>query len=463
MLNTGEGLIVILLIMSGGVDCSDNEVNIKILLNSLVVAGDLTYKQRNVLLDKMEADVSQQVLADAYCQSESISVTQYQQTVLLKEQIRFIHHLERIGKLDRCLEYLPDDETLIEREKAGIGLTRPELSVLVAYGKMVLKQQLESDDIANDAFHRNQLAKYFPSALQRYHPQMNHHPLTKEIIATALANQMSNEMGCNFVTRLHEETGSLITDIASAYVVGREIFNFPELYSAIRRLDNQVTTETQYDMLFQCRRMLRRITRWLLRNQDRKLTIEQQISFYTPYIIDLRENLESYLVTDEVQEHQQQAQRLINVGVPQSLANGIVRLSSLYCAMDIGQIADHQQQDVSHIARVYFIVGVDLSLHWFLKQINNQPVDNHWQALARASFREELDWQQRQLTISVIQNTASQPEECVRQWIDQHPVPIKRWESVLTEFKIGTVHEFAKFAVALRELTLLNIHSKSAE
>ncbi len=98
-----------------------------------------------------------------------------------------------------------------------------------------------------------------------------------------------------------------------------------------------------------------------------------------------------------------------------------------------------------------------------MKQINNQPVDNHWQALARASFREELDWQQRQLTISVIQNTASQPEECVRQWIDQHPVPIKRWESVLTEFKIGTVHEFAKFAVALRELTLLNIHSKSAE
>ena len=446
----------------GGVDCSDNEVNIKILLNNLVVEGDLTYKQRNVLLDKMEKEVSEQVLADVYCQSESISVTQYQQTTLLKEQIRFIHHLERTGKLDRCLEYLPDDETLIEREKAGIGLTRPELSVLVAYGKIVLKQQLESDDIANDTFHRHQLATYFPSALQRYRQQMNHHPLTTEIIATALANQMSNEMGCNFVTRLQEETGSSITDITSAYVVGREIFSFPKLYTAIRQLDNHVTAETQYDMLFQCRRMLRRITRWLLRNRDRTLTIEQQISFYTPHIIDLHENLERYLVTDEVKEHQQQAQQLITVGVPQTLANDIVRLSSLYCAMDIGQIAQqHPSQAFSHIAQVYFILGVDLSLHWFLKQINNQPVENHWQALARASFREELDWQQRQLTISVIQNTASQPEDCVQQWVAQHPVPIQRWEGVLTEFKIGTVHEFAKFAVALRELTLLNIYSKS--
>ncbi|WP_163922989.1 NAD-glutamate dehydrogenase [Photobacterium sp. Alg240-V54] len=445
----------------GGVDCSDNEVNIKILLNSLVEEGNLTYKQRNVLLDRMEADVSQQVLADAYCQSESISVTQYQQTALLKEQIRFIHHLERIGKLDRCLEYLPDDETLIEREKAAIGLTRPELSVLVAYGKMILKQQLENDDIANDAFHRNQLMAYFPSALKKYQQQMIHHPLTKEIIATALANQMSNEMGCNFVTRLQEETGSSVVDIASAYVVGREIFHFPDLYIAIRQLDNQLTTDTQYDMLFQCRRMLRRITRWLLRNQDRKLTIEQQIDFYKPYIIDLRENIERYLVTDEVKEHQHQAQQLINVGVPQTLADNIVRLPSLYCALDIGQIADQQQQTLSHIAQVYFLVGVDLSLHWFLKQINNQPVENHWQALARASFREELDWQQRQLTVSVIQYVAAQPQDCVSQWVDDHPIAIQRWESVLTEFKIGTVHEFAKFAVALRELTLLNLHSQS--
>lgn len=447
----------------GGVDCSDNEVNIKILLNSLVAAQDLTYKQRNRLLEKMEIEVGKQVLADAYCQSESISVTHYQQTTLLKEQIRFIHHLERTGKLDRCLEALPDDETLVEREKAGIGLTRPELAVLVAYGKMVLKQQLENDVIANDPFHRYQLTTYFPSALQLYHQQMNHHPLTKEIIATALANQMSNEMGCNFVTRLQEETGSSIIDIISAYVIGREIFDFPALYIAIRALDNQITTDTQYDMLFQCRRMLRRITRWLLRNRDRKLTIEQHISFYQPYIFNLRENIERYLVTQEVHQHQQQAQQLMNAGVPQVLANNIVQLSSLYCAMDIGQISHQQQQDVSHIAQVYFIIGVDLSLHWFLTQINNQPVENHWQALARASFREELDWQQRQLTISVIQHKESSPDACVKEWVAQHPIPIQRWESVLTEFKIGTVHEFAKFAVALRELTLLNLHSQPPE
>lgn len=151
----------------GGVDCSDNEVNIKILLNGLVANGDLTYKQRNVLLQKMEDEVGEIVLDDAYCQSESISVAEQQGTSLVKEQIRFIHNLERKGQLDRGLEFIPDDETLIEREKMGQGLTRPELSVLVAYGKMVLKEELACDEIANNPYHADLLTTYFPIELQR--------------------------------------------------------------------------------------------------------------------------------------------------------------------------------------------------------------------------------------------------------------------------------------------------------
>ncbi|MGR5078870.1 NAD-glutamate dehydrogenase [Photobacterium swingsii] len=449
----------------GGVDCSDNEVNIKILLNSLVAGGDLTYKQRNQLLESMEDEVGEIVLDDAYCQSESISVTQQQQVQLLKEQIRFIHHLEREGKLDRALENLPDDETLAEREKSGMGLTRPELAVLVAYGKMVLKEQLVTDEISNDPYHARLLPAYFPAQLkEKYRAQMDNHPLRKELIATSLANQMSNEMGCNFVTRLQEETGATVAEVSSAYAVGRSVFNFDKFFDQIRELDNVVSAETQYDMLYRCRRMLRRATRWILRNRDRKLGIEQQISFYQPVVNTLNENLESYLVTEEVQEHKDQAAVMVAQGVPQALAENIARLSSLYSAMDIAQIAKELKQEIDQISRVYFVVGAELSLHWFLQQVNNQSVDNHWQALARASFREDLDWQQRQLTSAVITTMADDAtaEQGIEAWMQEHDKAILRWESVLAEFKVGNVHEFAKFSVALRELMLLNLNCRSS-
>ncbi|MDF5119748.1 NAD-glutamate dehydrogenase, partial [Vibrio parahaemolyticus] len=172
-------------------------------------------------------------------------------------------------------------ETLIEREKQGLGLTRPELSVLVAYGKMVLKQQLVTDEIANDEFHAKQLVEYFPSALRRnYKDQMVNHPLRAEIIATALANQMVNEMGCNFVTRLQEETGASVVDIANAYSAAREIFDLEEILKQTRKLDNVATAQAQYEIMFYVRRALRRIARWLLRNRSGKCTVGELIAIY---------------------------------------------------------------------------------------------------------------------------------------------------------------------------------------
>ncbi|MDX1301737.1 NAD-glutamate dehydrogenase [Photobacterium sp.] len=448
----------------GGVDCSDNEVNIKILLNSLVASGDLTYKQRNELLARMEDEVGEIVLDNAYCQSESISVTQQQQAQLLKEQIRFIHQLERAGKLDRALEYLPDDDTLAKREKSGMGLTRPELAVLVAYGKMVLKEDLVSDEIANDPYHSRLLPGYFPKELQeKYRLQMDQHPLKQELIATALANQMSNEMGCNFVTRLQDETGATIVEISAAYTIGRQVFNFERVFDQIRELDNVSPAEVQYEMIYRCRRMLRRATRWILRNRNRAMGIEQQIDFYRPVVKTLDANLERYLVTEEVEEHNEQAELMIQQGAPESLAHSIARLTSLFSAMDIAQIANELGKEIDYIARVYFVVGAKLSLHWFLKQIHNQPVENHWQALARASFREDLDWQQRHLTSAVITSSqeAQEPELSIDSWLDMNQAVIHRWNSVLAEFKVGKTHEFAKFSVALRELMLLNLNCRS--
>ncbi|MFA0391134.1 NAD-glutamate dehydrogenase [Vibrio splendidus] len=451
----------------GGVDCSDNEVNIKIFLNGLVSNGDLTVKQRNQVLESMEDEVGEIVLDDAYCQAESISVTEHQGVGLVKEQIRFIHTMEKAGYLDRGLEYIPDDETLLEREKQGQGLTRPELSVLVAYGKMVLKEDLVSDDIANDEFHAQQLMQYFPTALRRnYSQHMDNHPLRSEIIATALANQMVNEMGCNFVTRLQEETGANIVDIANAYAASREIYGLGHVLKSIRELDNVSSSEAQYELIYHVRRTLRRLARWLLRNRTGKQSVKALIELYQGDVLTITEKLDENLVASEVEEHNAMAQLWIDQGVNAELANSVARLSSLYSALDISTVARETGKTVQQASKLYFNLGDRLSLHWFLKQINGQAVDNNWQALARAAFREDLDWQQRQLTGQVLNCGCASDIDVIKaldDWMESNSVSLHRWESILNEFKVGSVHEFAKFSVALRELMLLNLNCMSTD
>ncbi|MFB9134181.1 NAD-glutamate dehydrogenase [Vibrio olivae] len=446
----------------GGVDCSDNEVNIKIFLNGLVANGDMTVKHRNTILNSMEVEVGEIVLEDAYLQSESISVTEQQGVSLVKEQIRFIHTMEKSGHLDRVLEYIPDDETLLEREKLGQGLTRPELSVLVAYGKMVLKEQLVDDEIANDEYHCQQLGHYFPTELRRNYLQgMENHPLRAEIIATALANQMVNEMGCNFVTRLQEETGASVVEVANAYAAAREIFGLDKVLNAVRKLDNVATAFAQYDVIYYVRRTLRRLSRWLLRNaRSSKQSVQQLVEMYQPDVLEVTDKLDHMLVPSEVEEHKQMAEGWIKQGIDKQTADYVSRLSSLQSVLDISTVSHEKGKTIEQSAKLYFNLGDRLSLHWFLKQINNQVVDNNWQALARAAFREDLDWQQRQLTAQVLTCHSNENDvlAALDSWVDNNEVALKRWENILNEFKVGSVHEFAKFSVALRELMLLNLN-----
>lgn len=452
----------------GGVDCSDNEVNIKIFLNGLVAQGDLTVKQRNTILESMEEEVGVIVLDDAYCQSESISVTERQGVSIVKEQIRFIHDMEKAGHLNRALEYIPDDETLLEREKQGMGLTRPELSVLVAYGKMVLKEELVHDDIANDEFQSQLLTHYFPTELRkRYVDHMVNHPLRSEIIATALANQMVNEMGCNFVTRLQEETGASTADIANAYTSGREIFALGDILTKVRKLDNIAEASAQYDVIYFVRRTLRRLTRWLLRNRAGKHSVKEMIALYRDDVVTISAKLDEMLVPEEVEDHNQVAQAWVERGIDADVANYVARLSSLYSMLDISTVARQTNRSIEQTGKLYFNLGDRLSLHWFLKQINGQAVDNNWQALARAAFREDLDWQQRQLTAQVLECRCKSEKldvlDALDDWIINNELSLHRWENILNEFKVGSVHEFAKFSVALRELNLLSLNCSCNE
>ncbi|WP_434339558.1 NAD-glutamate dehydrogenase [Motilimonas cestriensis] len=445
----------------GGVDCSDNEVNIKILLNGLVSDGELTLKQRNKLLVDMTANVSEIVLQNAYRQAQSISVTQSLGAESLKEQIRFIHSLEKEKKLDRALEYLPNEDELSERLAHDQGLTRPELSVLLAYGKMVLKESLNCPEITDDGYLANSLVSAFPRVLQqKYAAQMGNHPLRSEIIATQIANQIVNDMGLNFVARLKDETGASDAEIAKCYVMAREVFSLNPIWRDIEALDNKVPAATQIAMMSETRRTIRRATRWFLRLRNRNWTISENIEFYKPAYEQLQENLLNILVEDEVATLKEQSDGLVEQGVPEKLAQLMCQQKLLFSALDLAQISEQHQRTVMVCAEIYFSLGAKLELHWFLAQINGLVVDNHWQALARASFREELDWQQRSLASAVL-SACHESDFCgniLDAWLQRHEGLLARWYHMLADFKTSSTHEFAKFSVALRELNLLNLN-----
>lgn len=448
----------------GGVDCSDNEVNIKILLNSLVNSGDLTVKQRNELLYDMTDDVGDLVIEDCYRQTQSISISHLNGANQLKEQLRFIHGLERSGALNRELEFIPSDDEISDRLGSNQGLTRPELSVLIAYGKMVLKESLNIPEITNNPYHGKLLIDAFPEKLRsKFSKQMQEHPLRSEIIATKLTNNMVNDMGLNFEFRMEEETGASVDEITTAYATVKGIFEVDKLWREIEALDNKIDANVQLGMLDAMRRTLRRGTRWYLRHGDKTLSIEESIESYRDSYSDLSKNLQNYLVDDEYQQLERATASLVKEKVPKTIAYRIACLSNMFSCLDLAQVAKAENCKIPLVASLYYKLGSRLELHWFLDQINNQTVSNHWQALARASYREELDWQQRSLTNVLLQNAPrnAKAEDILTKWIDNNEGLLERWYHMMSEFKTSKTHEFAKFSVALRELMLLSVNANS--
>ncbi len=443
----------------GGVDCSDNEVNIKILLNRVVAAGDMTHKQRDSMLSSMTDEVARIVLNNSYRQTQSISVTQNSSEDQVKELQRFIHALEREGLLDRELEYLPSDDQLAERIQEGLGFTRPELAVLTAYGKMRMKEYLKIPEITSLAFCETLLLKAFPPRLQQaFAEQIAQHPLRDEIIATRLANDVVNHMGCNFLQRMQDETGAPVAEIAICYLMARELFELDSFVAEVEALDNQVKAVAQYRLLHEMRRTLRRATRWFLRHRDKTLSIEATITFYRPVLDNLWQQMESYLVEEELAENSDAIARYTEQGVGTILARKTALLTTVFSGLDIAQVVEQGGRPVHLVAEIYYKLGHRLELHWFLSLINRLPVANHWQALARASFREELDWQQRALCAVVLKycTEVCEPEQMMSTWLNEFTQETSRWLHMLGEFKSSQSPEFAMFPVALRELMLLS-------
>jgi glutamate dehydrogenase len=439
---------------SAGVDCSDREVNIKILLDAVVSRGDLTEKQRNELLAQMTEPVAELVLKDNYEQSETLSLAEAQAAGMIDVHGRFLRRLEQTHKLDRELEALPSEEELAERKRDHLGLTRPELATLLAYSKIHLYSALLESDVPEDPHLSVELEHYFPDPLpERFGEQMRDHRLRREIAATQIVNNMLHGGGTTFAFRLHEETGAPAAEIARAYAVARDIFQMRPQWRDIEALDNRVSAEVQIVMLLEGRRLIERGSRWLLRELERPIAIAPAVRHFEPGARALYESIPGLLDGPDAEPIEQRAAELRDAAVPDELAMRVASLGTMFAALDIVQVADETGLDVEAVAAVHFQIGSRLQLHWLRDRIVELPRDDRWKALARAALRDDLYGLHRTLTAEVLRSDG-RPTDAARlvgDWIDRNPAS-ERCLETLADIRVGRTFDLTTLPVAVREV-----------
>ena len=443
---------------SGGVDCSDHEVNIKILLNEVVAAGDLTGKQRNRLLSEMGGEVAALVLRNNYLQTQALSIAASQSAAMLEVHSRLIRRLERDGELDREIEFLPGAEEIAERLAAEGRLFRPELAVLVAYVKIGLFQRLLAATLPDEPFVVNELRAYFPSALRElYAGRIPAHRLAREIVGTAVANEMVNRCGITFAFRLGEETGADDADIARAYLVAREVYGMRGTWEAIEALDNVVGADVQVTMLLETRKLVERGARWLLRNRPRPLDVERDIGHFADGTAVLRRGLRDLVAGASRTAIDSATGRLVERGVPEALALEVASGNDLLSALDVVEVASSAAIPVEAAAAVYFALGERLDLHWLRDRIAALPRDNRWQALSRAALRDDLFAQSSALTLDALRLEMGEasPAERVEAWLEQNRIPVARCRQILGDLASAGQTDFTMLSVAMGEIRAL--------
>jgi glutamate dehydrogenase len=440
---------------SAGVDCSDHEVNIKILLNSVVAEGLISEEQRNKLLAEMTDEVGALVLRDNYFQTQSLSA---REGMPLDAQMRFIQYLEKAGKLHPKIEFLPSDEELASRKAAKIGLTSPERAVLLAYSKIMLYDQLLASKVPNDPYISTALVRYFPAPLrERYREQMERHPLKHEIIATHVTNEMINRVGSTYVHRMQEETDATTADVVRAYLLSREIFDFVSFWQALEALDNEVPDAVQSDMLIDAERLMTRATLWFLRYQNLKDDIAKNVEHFASGVKAVAAGLDKFLTSKESAALKTAAERLCQSNVPEELARRLVRFEPLYSALDIVEIAMETKRSVEEVAGVYFVLGGKLNLSWLRQQIDGLPAGSHWQTLAKTGLTEDVSHLQSELTGQILEFSPAveAPESLIQKWETPNKSKLERARQLLADFQSVGKLDLSMTSVALRELRKL--------
>jgi glutamate dehydrogenase len=440
---------------AGGVDCSDHEVNIKILLNEVVANGDLTEKQRNQILLEMTENVGSLVLKNNTRQTQAISIAEEESLARGAEYRRFMSTLESQKRLNRHLEFLPSDDVLMERQSHHIGLTRPELAVLISYAKATLKEDLASADIAANHYVATAIEGAFPKKIAHDFPTaLYQHRLKREIVATQVANDMVNNMGISFAQRLIESTGASMGDVAKAYITARDVYKMEQFVIDLQALDYKVPAKVQTELMINMMRRVRRATRWFLRNRRSNIDPAVEIEFFAPAVSLIAEQLPMLMLGEQLEDLRGQHQRLQEMGVPVELIAQAASASYLFSGLSIAEASRRSGREIQDVAQLYFLLSDVLSLPWFANQIAQLKVETFWQAMARETYMDDLESQLRSLTISLIKlsSESTSVADVVDAWALQQDTLIKRWKLMVNELQAAKGTDFAVFSVALRDL-----------
>ncbi|PWU53913.1 NAD-glutamate dehydrogenase [Micromonospora globispora] len=440
---------------AAGVDCSDHEVNIKILLNTAVADGELTVPERDELLAEMTDEVAELVLRDNYDQARAINNAQAQAASLLPVHRRMITELERSGQLDRALEALPPDEELAVRTESG--LTAPEFAVLLAYVKIVLEREIVSEGLADEEWTTDILVNYFPTPLrERFADRMGRHRLRRDIVTTVLVNEAINRGGISFVFRVVEETAASAADVLRAYVVVREVFGLGKLWDSVEALDNKVSPELQTSVYLDSRRLLDRAVRWLVTNRRSPIDVPAEIARLRDGIARLLPGLENLFYGTEREAIAAHIDSLTEKGLPRELAELATRLMYSFGLLDVVETARSAGRDVNEVASVYFVLSDRFRVDSLLSKISLLPREDRWQTLARMALRYDLYAALAALTAEVLGSTPDSlpPVERVQEWEQSNATSIHRARRAMGEFDESRA-DLSALSVLLRQIRTL--------
>ncbi|MFZ9036167.1 MAG: NAD-glutamate dehydrogenase [Francisellaceae bacterium] len=441
---------------SAGVDCSDHEVNIKILLNMAVEKGKLTQQARNRLLAEMEDEVSTLVLANNYDQNKTISsALQSKQAYTVEAYVRLMRELERKMQLDREIEFLPSDKTLYTRSLSGGNITSPEFSVIMAYTKTMIKQQILRSSLPEDPYFTPYLQAEFPQILaKRYASEMHHHKLAQDIIATQLTNSICKHMGITFIQRLYDETGASIADIIRAYCAVVEIFMIDQIWQEIDALDGVISAESQQHMIAMISRFVRRNCRWILKNKGKSFDIADIVAKYRKPVLTALEIIPGLLIASEKRRIDEKAKLFVKAGVPQALLDRVMALRIATSVMDLS-VSLTKVKNQQMFEAVAILLNQNLWLSWFRGTINSLgKKQSYWGTLSTSALRDDLDGVQYHLVHSVIehcQDSSTSVTDMVKCWMDENSSYVSRWLGLIDDIKSDEPN-FESVNVAFRGL-----------
>jgi glutamate dehydrogenase len=446
---------------SAGVDTSDREVNIKILLDGVVRSGALSDAERNELLASMTDDVTALVLRDNIAQNLALSIERAQAADSLEVHRRFLHYLEKHGGFDRTLEALPDDEELDQRAEAGRGLTSPELAVVLAYAKNTLAAQLLDTDLADPPWFDRLLRNAFPlRLLERYGDRLADHPLRREIIVTILVNDLVNRGGATFAFRAHEETGAGPAEIARAYVTVHEVFAVPAWWEEIETLAVAVPTDAQVALFHESRRLVDRTARWFLQTRRSRLDVAAESARFAGPVGAFTPQLQELIQGEERDRVRRVAAGFVELGAPQAQAHEAAVRVDAFSLLDIVELSEATNYPVEKAAEIYFALSERLRVDMLLTRISALDRSDRWNALARSALRFDLYNMLARVTRAVVSPAAGRAAdtsaaEMINQWEAASSEGLARVEATVGDVAQTGTWNLASLSVALRAMRTL--------